>query len=63
MEPCLLYFGKVRCSRLPKKEFAMDLDSYFRFMKWTGFICFCIIFPPLLFILLVALVMVMMGGK
>jgi hypothetical protein len=45
------------------KEFAMDLDQYYRFMKWTSFICFCIIFPPAAFIIVIALLMFMMGGK
>lgn len=45
------------------EEFAMELDQYYRFMKWITFITFCIVFPPLVFIMLVALIMVMVGGK
>jgi hypothetical protein len=41
----------------------MDMEQYYRFMKWTTFVVFCIIFPPIVFLLLIAMVMFMVGGK
>lgn len=45
------------------EEFAMDIDHYYRFAKWTAYICFFIMFPPLAIILVLAILMFMMGGK